>query len=458
MRRGFRALVAAIVVATASSVAIPAQAAFHLIYISEVFAGTPSAPNARFVELQMYSAGQNQVQTHSVVVYNAAGTQVGTYSFSDPVANQANQTKILVATPEAQTLFGITADLTMGTATIPTAGGKVCFDNIDCVSWGTYSGSATAPSPTGTPAPEFCDSLTRRLNIAGGPTTLDGADDTNNSANDFVFALPTPVNNAGQAGNSVSSVCFQFQDQTLTTSEAPGDPTVVTGSVLSSASSETRSVELLVGGGSATGGSDYQVPSPNPATLTFTAGDGTEDFSVTILDDAEAEATETIQLTLQNASSGTRIVAPTGRIQISDDDGPPPDTADPSSRITKPLNNRAYARDSFTKVTGTASDTGGSGLTQVQAAIRQKLKSGSCKWFMGASRGFEAGSCATKKWRTATGLGNWTLSLGAFRLPKSDVAGSNVAYYTGFSRAKDVAGNVEASFVVGRNANRFEIT
>jgi uncharacterized protein YndB with AHSA1/START domain len=547
--------------------AAPARAGFHLIYVSEVFAGTPSAPNAQFVELQMYSGGQSFVQTHSVVVYNAAGSELAAYTFSGNVGNGNNQASILVASTQAQTLFGVTPDLLM-TPTILTAGGKVCFDNIDCVSWGSYSGSPTLPSPTGTPAPEFCNSLTRRLNISGGPTTLDAADDTNNSANDFVNAFPSPRNNAGQSGTGGASICYTFQDDSLTVSEEPDGSSVVTGTILGGISGASRSVDLLVGGGSATAGSDYQTPVPNPTTITFLPTDSAKDFSITVLDDAEDEPTETINLTLQNPSSGTRVLDSSGTIEISDNDGPPeisfndasltvsesqgdmqvlvnrggntgpavgatwtrtaataeatidfnsdpsgnvsfsagdmsesffvfilqdtevegdetieftlsdatagatlvapsvvtitiedddvpPDTAKPTSRVTKPRNGQSYGRGSFTKLTGTASDTGGSGLALVQVAIRQTLKNGTCKWFTGS--GFVKAKCTAKRWRNGTGLANWSVGLGSFRLPKSTGASNPVAFYTAFSRAKDVAGNVQSSFVAKTNANRFEI-
>ena len=73
----------------------------------------------------MYSGGQTLVSGHVVTVYNAAGTPVGTYTFGANVANGAAQDKILIATTEAQTFFGITANLIM-TPTVAAAGGKVC--------------------------------------------------------------------------------------------------------------------------------------------------------------------------------------------------------------------------------------------------------------------------------------------------------------------------------------------
>src|SRR5262245_48109223 len=116
----------------------PGNAAFHIMMVVGVFPGYPAAPNAQYVQLQMYATGQNFVLGHSIRVYNAAGAQTAVFTFSGNVPNGADQAKILIATAEAQSLFGVTADLTM-TAALAASGGKACFDGPtppDCVSWG----------------------------------------------------------------------------------------------------------------------------------------------------------------------------------------------------------------------------------------------------------------------------------------------------------------------------------
>lgn len=208
--RILRAVQAVVVPIAMLLVASPALASFHLMKVVEVFPGAPASPSAQYVVLQMYFAGQNFVGGHSVVVYDAAGTAIGTFSFTSSVANSATQAKILIATPQAATFFGLTPDLSM-TPLIAATGGKVCFDAIDCVAFGTYSGSAMG---VGTP---FNDPISgglaparaarRRLDIAGFPGVLDGADDTGDSANDFRTALPAPANNANQLGVAPPSTC-----------------------------------------------------------------------------------------------------------------------------------------------------------------------------------------------------------------------------------------------------------
>lgn len=190
------------------ALATPANAAFHLMKIVEVFAGTPASPNAQYVVIQMYTSGQNFISGHSIIVADSAGVVVGTFTFPANVANGANQAKVLIATSAAGTFFNVTPNLTM-TAVIPPRGGRICFDNIDCVSWGNYAGSTTG---VGTPfnasgGIKPTKAMVRRLDITGSPTNLDSGDDSNVSSNDFVFATPAPRNNAGVTGVPPSSTC-----------------------------------------------------------------------------------------------------------------------------------------------------------------------------------------------------------------------------------------------------------
>src|SRR5687768_3670223 len=80
----------------------PAYAAFHAMKVVEVFPGSTSAPNAQYVVLQMFANGQNQVQTHRLFVFNATGGTITSFMFTAPVANGASQSRILIATAEAQ--------------------------------------------------------------------------------------------------------------------------------------------------------------------------------------------------------------------------------------------------------------------------------------------------------------------------------------------------------------------
>jgi hypothetical protein len=192
---GLAAGLAALVLAS------PAAGAHHLLKISEVYPGsTTHGPGAEFVELQLPVAGENQVGggTAQVDIYNALGADVGGTPFLvDPPNGQAQRT-ILVATATAQAAFGVTPDQALPAGDSIGAAGTACLnstlfaDSIDCVSWG----AAAAPpntSPAGTPAPAIADgaSIARSI-VRGCATLLDGPDDTNDSAADFIQSAPSP--------------------------------------------------------------------------------------------------------------------------------------------------------------------------------------------------------------------------------------------------------------------------
>jgi Ca2+-binding RTX toxin-like protein len=207
--------------------ASPASANHHLMKIREVFAGAPGQPSAQFVELQMHAAGQHVVAGKQVVVYDSTGASVGTFTFPANVTGTANQSSILIATSAAATFFGVTPDLTM-TPVIPAAGGKVCFlrptplSIVDCVSWGSYSGSSVGTGTPFNPVGGLVSGSSALRDISGGtsPTLLDAADDTNDSAADFDLADPTPRNNAGATTSTAGQA--EVAAGTLSFQAAPG--------------------------------------------------------------------------------------------------------------------------------------------------------------------------------------------------------------------------------------------
>jgi cysteine-rich repeat protein len=192
-------------------IASPAFANFHLMKVVEVFPGTAASPNAQYIVLQMYFGGQNVLHDHSLTVFDASGTLVATLTFpSMPLSlpNGATQDKVLISTTQAQTFFSLAPDLVMGPV-LPVSGGKVCFETVDCVSWGNYTGSNIG---VGTPYNVALGLVSgqaakRRLDISGGATLLEDLDDTNNSANDFVSGLPGPRNNARVNGSIPPNTC-----------------------------------------------------------------------------------------------------------------------------------------------------------------------------------------------------------------------------------------------------------
>lgn len=203
------------------------SAVFHQMKIVEIFPGgtgvMPSPPAAaQYIMLQMYAGGQTLVAGHEVTVYGADGSPTATFAFTTNLANGSNQATVLLATTEAEAFFSVTADLSLGAGPVldPT-GGKVCFEDIDCVSWGNFAGSRLSPSPSGTPFgyPEgliIGHAIVR--DTSHGSPALQGGDDTDDSKGDFDCA-PTakPTQNNGTFGTYTDAtpcpVCGNDSDE-----------------------------------------------------------------------------------------------------------------------------------------------------------------------------------------------------------------------------------------------------
>lgn len=202
-----------------------AFANFHLVSITEVFAGTAADPNVQYIEMQMYAGGQNVLGGHRVFIFNEDGSQVTTINLQN-VAGGANQDFILLATTQAEALFGVEADFVIDPVLIGAAG-SVCFGEaddfggvVDCVAWGDYTGAPvegnngndTGPI-FGTPFNQGGGGITpslamqRRIDTFGNAERLEEDDDTNNCAADFFFNVPNPTNNAGTVGIVPPSNC-----------------------------------------------------------------------------------------------------------------------------------------------------------------------------------------------------------------------------------------------------------
>lgn len=209
----------AVALAALALAAAPAEATFHLMKIREVYPGSAAGPDAEYVELQMYASGQNLVGGHSIDFLDAAGTQVASASFGANVPNSANQSTLVAATPAAESQFGIAADTGMPGDSINPAGGAICWESLDCVSWGNFHGSAL--SPTGSPADPLGipDGMALRRTIAPGcPSLLEGGDDRDDSATDFADVFPAPRPNS----TAPSERSCSAQSPTETGYPAPG--------------------------------------------------------------------------------------------------------------------------------------------------------------------------------------------------------------------------------------------
>jgi hypothetical protein len=181
----------------ALALAAPAQASFHLMVVREV-ATNPSGPNSSYIELQMYAPGQNLVNGHKVTFYTATGTLLASFTLDKDVVNANSQSTILIGDTATAVTPDFTYDQLSDAIQTYGPGGAACWDTIDCVSWGTFTGAASLPSATGAPAPAIPDGSALVRSIAPGcGTLLEAGDDTNNSSADFSLLPPNPRNNSG---------------------------------------------------------------------------------------------------------------------------------------------------------------------------------------------------------------------------------------------------------------------
>jgi hypothetical protein len=187
-----------------------AEAAHHLIKIRQVYPGQPGGMvgnNNEYVVLQLTNAGENQFgNSVTVTLYDADGNPANTAVSTGigdlgPIGVSTNQSAILAATSSALVEFSMPAEMAFASNTdiIRPSGGAACvtsdnFGPLDCVGWGNLV-LASPPSPIDALEPAIPDGKMLERSISPNCGTLhEFADDTNNSANDFAPADPTPRN------------------------------------------------------------------------------------------------------------------------------------------------------------------------------------------------------------------------------------------------------------------------
>jgi hypothetical protein len=209
--------------------------------------------------------------------------------------------------------------------------------------------------------------------------------------------------------------------------------------------SGTTTVSYVITGGTATAGADYL--DPTSGNLTFQSGDRMELIPVTLVDDAQQEPSETLNV----AISGTGVEGTTNvTFTITDNEERIP----PSSTIHHPNQGRRYLSDNFLirEIHIFTNDEGGAGTVEAELAIRRNMKNKSCAWWTGKK--FKNGGCDKERWLKT---GEYETDFFFLRMNELPASVGKVKNYTAFSRAIDGAKNVEDNFEVGRNANTFEV-
>ena len=232
-------LVGSLAAAGLVTAAPPAQAAFHLMSIREV---QPTGPGGEdYVELQMYSPGQTQLDGHTLTVYDNGGNPYPLV-LSGNVANGDNQRTILIAA--TATVGGVPADYTGMNAGMSDGAGAVCFEMIDCVEWGFGVGTVFAGTPA--PSPSGGQSIERKI-TPNCPTLLEDADDSDDSATDFQLATPNPEPNSATPDETPCPAAPTSSLQNLKT-KVKGGRAIISGTIQPPAPGDKVSLTFFANG------------------------------------------------------------------------------------------------------------------------------------------------------------------------------------------------------------------
>jgi hypothetical protein len=224
------ALISALAAGAFCGLAPPAQADHHFMLIREYFPGTiANARDDAFIELQMWTSGQNQTDGHHVYVYGPGMDPADIYTFGPAVPpNSGDQRTILAG---GDLVAGRDYPEDIGNSSDPT-GGAICFVSqdfgaIDCVEWGAGNANISAdPSVAPATIPDG-QSIERDIS-AGCASLLEPGDDTGSSIGDFsLLATPTPrANSVAPTEGPCRSVTFTISGQGTVTGDGincPGD-------------------------------------------------------------------------------------------------------------------------------------------------------------------------------------------------------------------------------------------
>ena len=192
------AVVGALAAGCTGLLASTATASFHLTKIREVHRGADGAHS--WVMLQLPADGEGFLMNHYISFRSADGQIQGDHLISTNATNNFSQRTYLVGGSAVPGTDSPGADDQLvgqdGAACYET--GSTGSGGLDCVTWGAFNGSITPlSSPAGSPAPALAvgQSLVRSIS-RGCATSLDAADDTDNSAADFSIGTPIGRPNA----------------------------------------------------------------------------------------------------------------------------------------------------------------------------------------------------------------------------------------------------------------------
>ena len=184
--------------------------------------------------------------------------------------------------------------------------------------------------------------------------------------------------------------------------------------------------------------------------MTFGGGERAKLIPITVLDDLDAEGSESFTVTL----SGPGVVQEPSSVTFFIRDNE--ERIKPTSTLHHPNNKKKYRNDDyrireihvFTK-----DNPGGAGVVDADFALRRNLKGGKCQWWVKGRR-FKKGDCDKTRWKN---MGKFETNYFFIRMEALPPSKGKIEDYTAFSRAVDGAGNIETFLNSGENFNTFEI-
>ncbi len=182
----------------------------------------------------------------------------------------------------------------------------------------------TATSGTDFTALAASNTLTFAANETSKTITVSVTGDTINEADETVIitlssASGADIVTASGTGTITDNDTPNFTIDSPSVAEGDSSTTSLTFTVtLNPASHQPVTVDYAQTGGTATSGTDYTAIAAG--MLSFAAGAASQTITVTVTGDTMYEASETVIITLSNASSGTNIAAATGTGTIANDD------------------------------------------------------------------------------------------------------------------------------------------
>jgi hypothetical protein len=305
--------------------------------------------------------------------------------------------------------------------------------------------------------PQFCDGTPAEEQVVVS-TVEDDPSQTESAVESFVFRLTS-----GTAGllNPSTAPIHVIDDDGAT--RASLEPTVDGTAAVAYSRSESFSrilIPVFLAGPSASGsvgftvtsdpqspatsGEDFQVVQ-NPVVITGHLGF----IQIEIVNDKLAESSEAVVITLTGAVDGP---ASTTFTILDNEENEPP-----RSRLHHPRHKWKYKKSDYRirEVHVFTSDTGGSGVTAAQFALRRNRKNGDCQWL--TKEGWQKKECTNRQWLETRYDQAGLLWYYRLKQLKSSVGKARIKDYTAFSRAIDGAGNVEKEFNQKRNDNTFEV-